>query len=47
VRLVVDADGIGTLDAVARLDSRLGPGQRVRLRVDPTRIAPIAGPRES
>jgi len=39
VRLVVDADGIGELDAVATLDRHPGPGDRVRLRLDATRLA--------
>ncbi len=41
LRLVVDAAGIGTLDAVARLGSHAGPGDRVRLVVDPGRVAVI------
>ena len=45
VRLVVAADGIGTLDAVAPLGSRVAPGDEVALRVDVTRLAvlPIGG----
>jgi thiamine transport system ATP-binding protein len=39
VRLVVDADGLGEVDAVAPLDVHLGPGDAVRLRVDPTKVA--------
>jgi thiamine transport system ATP-binding protein len=39
VRLLVEADGIGTLDAVAPLDRHPGPGQRIRLRLDATRLA--------
>jgi thiamine transport system ATP-binding protein len=39
VRLVVDADGVGEADAVAPLDSHPGVGQRVRLAVDPGRLA--------
>jgi thiamine transport system ATP-binding protein len=39
VRLVVDADGVGTLDAVGPLDRHPGPGERVRLRLDATRLA--------
>ena len=44
VRLVVAVDGIGRLDAVAPLGSRVAPGEPVRLRVDVTRLAglPIA-----
>ena len=47
VRLVVEVDGIGTLDAVAPLGSRVSPGDEARLRVDVTRLAPLpitAGP---
>lgn len=40
-RLVVDVDGVGAVDAVAPLDVRLAPGEDVRLRVDPTRVAAI------
>ena len=39
VRLVVAVDGIGALDAVAPLGSRVAPGEPVRLRVDVTRLA--------
>jgi thiamine transport system ATP-binding protein len=39
VRLVVEADDLGTLDAVAPLDRHPGPGERVRLRLDATRLA--------
>lgn len=44
VRLVVEVDGIGTLDAVAPLGGRVSPGDAVPLRVDVTRLAvlPIA-----
>ena len=44
VRLVVAAEGIGTLDAVAPLGSRVSPGDEVALGVDVTRLAvlPIA-----
>jgi thiamine transport system ATP-binding protein len=41
VRLVVGADGLGELDAVAPLGSLVVPGEPVRLRVDPTRVATI------
>ncbi len=34
VRLVVDVDGVGEVDAVAPLDGHPGPGERVRLAVD-------------
>jgi thiamine transport system ATP-binding protein len=43
VRLVVDVDGIGELDAVAPLDRHPGPGESVRLAVDHTRTAAIRG----
>jgi len=43
VRLVVDVDGVGELDAVAPLDQHPGVGQRVRLAVDATRTAPVGG----
>jgi thiamine transport system ATP-binding protein len=33
---------LGELDAVAALDLRLAPGDAVRLRVEPTRMAPLA-----
>jgi thiamine transport system ATP-binding protein len=39
VRLVVSADGIGVLDAVAPLGSRVSPGDEVALSVDATRLA--------
>ncbi|CUR62361.1 ABC transporter related protein [metagenome] len=44
VRLVVEAAGIGALDAVAPLGSRVAPGDEVSLEVDVTRLAvlPIA-----
>ncbi len=42
-RLVVDVEGVGEADAVAGLDRRLGPGDRVRLRVDATRLAVLPG----
>jgi thiamine transport system ATP-binding protein len=43
VRLVVDVDGIGELDAVAPLDQHPGPGEPVRLTVDATRTAALGG----
>ncbi|GAB3242890.1 ABC transporter ATP-binding protein [Nocardioides dilutus] len=43
VRLVVDVDGLGELDAVAPLDRHPGPGESVRLAVDHTRTAVISG----
>ena len=42
-RLVVDVDGVGECDAVASLDRRIGPGDRVALRVDATRLAVLPG----
>lgn len=44
VRLVVDVEGVGTVDAIAPLGSRVSPGAEVSLRVDETRLAvlPIA-----
>ncbi len=39
VRLVVDADGIGEVDAVARLDTHPAAGDRVAMVVDPSRLA--------
>jgi thiamine transport system ATP-binding protein len=43
VRLVVDVEGIGELDAVAPLDQHPGPGEPVRLAVDVTRTAVVGG----
>jgi thiamine transport system ATP-binding protein len=39
VRLVVDVDSVGELDAVASLGRPPGPGDQVRLGADPTRMA--------
>jgi thiamine transport system ATP-binding protein len=39
VRLLVDAAGIGEVDAVASLDAHPGAGDLVRLAVDVTRLA--------
>lgn len=48
VRLEVDVDGLGVLDAVARLGVQdAAPGQPVRLAVDVTRLARIAPGRPS
>ena len=46
LRLRVLVDGAGTLDAVAPLDATAAVGERVQLRVDPTRVAlvPAGGP---
>jgi thiamine transport system ATP-binding protein len=41
-RLVVAVEGLGDLDAVAPLDHRTSPGDRVRLGVDVTRVAALA-----
>ncbi|HYF72069.1 MAG TPA: ABC transporter ATP-binding protein [Nocardioides sp.] len=45
IRLVVDVEGIGEADAVARLGSRPAPGDPVRLAVDASRLAPTPGER--
>ncbi|TGN62766.1 ABC transporter ATP-binding protein [Nocardioides eburneiflavus] len=42
VRLVVEADGVGAVDAVAPLGSRVSPGDEVALRVDVTRLAVLS-----
>lgn len=41
LRLVVEVGDVGLVDAVAPRDSHWGPGEKVRLRVDPTRVAVI------
>ena len=41
VRLVVDLEGVGEMDAVASLDQHPAVGDRVRLAVDSTRLAVI------
>jgi thiamine transport system ATP-binding protein len=41
LRLVVDVREVGLLDAVAARDSHWGPGETVRLSVDPARIARV------
>nr|WP_216654408.1 ABC transporter ATP-binding protein [Nocardioides sp. zg-DK7169] len=43
VRLVVDVAGVGEVDAVAGLERPPAPGEAVRLRVDPGRVAAIPG----
>ena len=43
IRLVVDLDEVGEVDAVASPDRHPGPGVRVRLALDPARLAPIPG----
>lgn len=44
LRLAVDVEDVGELDAVAPLDAHLGLGDRVGLRVDGTRLAVLADP---
>ncbi|MBB3042720.1 ATP-binding cassette domain-containing protein [Nocardioides sp. LMS-CY] len=45
IRLIVAVDGVGELDAVARLDAHPAPGDRVAIAVDASRTAAIpAGP---
>ncbi|HEY0948965.1 ABC transporter ATP-binding protein [Nocardioides sp.] len=39
IRLVVDVDGVGEVDAIARLGTHPAPGDPVRLGVDPGRLA--------
>jgi thiamine transport system ATP-binding protein len=43
VRVVVEVEGVGEVDAVAPLDEHPGPGQAVRLLVDATRTAVVGG----
>ena len=43
VRLVVEVDGVGEVDAVAPLDQHPGLGEPVRLAVDATRTAVVGG----
>jgi thiamine transport system ATP-binding protein len=43
VRLVVEVEGIGELDAVSPLDQHPGVGEPVRLFVDATRTAVVGG----
>jgi thiamine transport system ATP-binding protein len=43
VRLVVDVEGVGEVDAVAPLDAHPAVGERVRLTVDRTRTAVVGG----
>jgi thiamine transport system ATP-binding protein len=43
VRLVLDVEGVGELDAVASLGRPPGPGDTVRLSADATRLAVIPG----
>ena len=44
VRLVVDLDGVGEIDAVAGLDVRRAPGDSVRLAAEATRLAVLPTP---
>ena len=46
LRLVCQTD-LGELDAVASLDLRLAAGDPVRLRVEPTRMAPLPGGKDA
>lgn len=41
IRLVVEVPGVGEVDAVAPSAVHPGPGEAVRLRVDPDRLAPV------
>ncbi|MCY7394962.1 MAG: ABC transporter ATP-binding protein, partial [Nocardioides sp.] len=41
IRLVVQVDGVGEVDAVASFGRVVGPGARVGLSVDATRLAPV------
>jgi thiamine transport system ATP-binding protein len=43
VRLVVDVEGVGEIDAVAGLDARPAPGEPVRLAAEATRLAVLPG----
>ena len=45
LRLEVDVEGLGLLDAVASLDAHLAVGDDLHLRVDGSRVAPVFGPR--
>lgn len=47
LRLVLDVDGVGTVDGVAPLGSHLGVGEHTALVVDPTRLAGIPLPASS
>jgi thiamine transport system ATP-binding protein len=47
VRLEVDVDGVGLVDAVSPLDRHPGPGERVELVVDATRLAVLGTPADS
>jgi thiamine transport system ATP-binding protein len=41
LRLVVAVDGVGELGAVGPLDRPVAVGERVELRVDASRLAPV------
>jgi thiamine transport system ATP-binding protein len=41
---VVDLDGVGEIDAVAGLDVRRAPGERIRLAAEATRLAVLPTP---
>jgi thiamine transport system ATP-binding protein len=47
IRLVVSVDGIGEVDAVARLDAHAAPGDRVAIVVDASRLAVTPAGHES
>jgi thiamine transport system ATP-binding protein len=44
VRLVVDLEGVGEIDAVAGLDARPAPGEEVRIEAEATRLAVLPTP---
>jgi thiamine transport system ATP-binding protein len=44
IRLEIDADGVGVVNAVSPLDRHPGPGERVEMVVDPTRLAVLGRP---
>jgi thiamine transport system ATP-binding protein len=44
VRLVVDLEGVGEIDAVAGLDARPAPGEAVRIEAEATRLALLPNP---
>jgi thiamine transport system ATP-binding protein len=47
IRLEIDVDQVGLVNAVSPLDRHPGPGERVALAVDPTRLAVLSQPRAS
>jgi len=44
IRLEIDVDRVGLVNAVSPLDRHPGPGERVELAVDPTRLAVLGQP---